>query len=275
MKPPGEQEQMSREERMELTERRMGKIKNKIMVFSGKGGVGKSTVAVNLAAALALKGSKVGILDADIHGPNVPKMLGIEDAKPDSSCSGIHPVEVKAGGTAMKVISLAFFIDKDSPVIWRGPMKMGIIQQFLSEVEWGDLDYLIIDLPPGTGDEALTIAQSVPDVTGSIVVTTPQDVALLDSRKAVVFSQKLNIKVLGIVENMSGLNCPHCGKEIDLFKKGGGEKAAHELYVPFLGAIPLDPQIVSGGDRGLPFISDLPDSDVAKAFNKIVEELLK
>jgi len=154
-------------------------------------------------------------------------------------------------------------------------MKAGIIQQFLSEVEWGELDYLVIDLPPGTGDEVLTIAQSTPDVTGSVVVTTPQDVALLDSRKAVIFSQKLNIKVLGIVENMSGFTCPNCGEEIELFKKGGGEKAAQELSVPFLGRIPLDPEVILGGDAGKPFVSDQPDSDAAKSFNRIVDELLK
>ena len=265
----------SPEEAKKAIAQRMSRIKNKVMVFSGKGGVGKTTVAVNLAAALSSRGYKVGVLDADLHGPNVPKMLGLEDNKPDSSCAGFMPVAADTGSGLIKVMSLAFFIDKDSPVIWRGPMKMGAIQQFLSDVEWGDLDYLIIDLPPGTGDEALSIAQLIPDVSGAIIVTTPQDVALLDSRKAVLFSQKLNIKVLGIVENMSGFICPHCKKEIELFKKGGGEKAAEELFVPFLGRIPVDPEIVSGGDEGRPFASGQQDKEAYKAFQDIVDALLK
>ncbi len=262
-------------EQRELIEKRLGRIKNKIMVMGGKGGVGKTTVAVNLAFALQMRGFNTGLLDADIHGPNVPKMLGMEDSRLDATSAGILPARVPAGvGRALEVMSLAFFLEKDSPVIWRGPLKMAALQQFLSDVEWGDLDYLIVDLPPGTGDEPLSIAQLIPDITGSIIVTTPQDVALMDSRRSVNFSKKLNIPVKGIIENMSGFKCPYCAKEINLFKIGGGEKAAKELEVPFLGRIPVDPLIVEDSDDGMPFILKHHDSEAGKAFNKIVEEVI-
>ncbi|RLI91182.1 MAG: ATP-binding protein [Candidatus Altiarchaeales archaeon] len=266
--------ELTLEERKELIKKRIGKIENKIMVMSGKGGVGKTTVAVNLAFALQMKGFNTGILDADIHGPNVPKMLKIENFKPNTTPEGILPAKIPIGrGRALEVISLAFFLEEDSPVIWRGPLKMGALQQFLSDVVWGNLDYLIADLPPGTGDEPLSIAQLIPDITGSIIVTTPQDVALMDSRRAVNFSKRLNVPVMGVIENMSGFRCPYCGKEINLFKMGGGERAAKELGVPFLGRIPIDPVIVKDSDNGRPFILNHHDSEAGKAFNGIVDRI--
>ncbi|MCD6127505.1 MAG: Mrp/NBP35 family ATP-binding protein [Methanomicrobia archaeon] len=249
----------------------MSEIKHKIMVMSGKGGVGKSTVAVNLALTLSMEGYKVGILDADIHGPNIPKMLGIEDKKPDVIDSKIIPVSV----LNLKVMSMAFLLpDTDSPVIWRGPLKMKAISQFTNDVAWEDLDYMIIDLPPGTGDEPLSIAQLLKS-DGAIIVTTPQDVALLDSRKAVNFAKQLNVPVVGIIENMSGLICPHCGKEIDLFKKGGGEKASKELKVPFLGRIPIEMKIVESSDSGIPFILNNGNSKAKEAFKNIILKVEK
>ena len=251
--------------------RTLARIKNRILVFSGKGGVGKSTVAANLALALSLRGKAVGALDVDIHGPNLAKMLGVEDKKMDISAEGITPVQVNEN---LKLVSMSFLIqDPDMPVIWRGPMKMKVIQQFLGDVDWGDLDWLIIDSPPGTGDEPLSVAQLIP-ATGAVIVTTPQEVSVLDSRKAVVFAMKLNLKVLGIIENMSGLTCPHCGRRIDLFKVGGGELAAADLGVPFLGRIPIDPQIVVSGDEGKPFADTRKDSEASRAFEEIVEKIL-
>jgi ATPases involved in chromosome partitioning len=214
--------------------------------------VGKSTVSVNLAYALSTHGYRVGLLDLDIHGPNIPKMLGIEQHTLTTMGSLIEPVRIS--GT-LSAISMALLLpQKDTPVIWRGPMKLAVIQQFLDEVNWGPLDFLVVDLPPGTGDEALAIAQLAPNVRGAVVVTTPQDVATLDSRKAVRFIEKMEIPVLGIIENMSGMTCPHCGGEIDLFGSGGGKKAAEEMNVPFLGSIPLDPEMRKAGDEGRPFL---------------------
>lgn len=250
-----------------LLEKNMEGVRSKFLVLSGKGGVGKSTVTVNLAATLSMEGADVGILDADIHGPNIPKMLGVESVRPFISSEGFLPVTAIQ---EIKVMSIGFLLrSKDDAVIWRGPLKHGLLKQFLGEVLWGDLDYLIFDLPPGTGDEALSIAHLLTHVDGAIVVTTPQDVSLLDSRKSITFCQKLNIPIIGVVENMSGMACPHCQKEINLFKKGGGEKAAIEMGVPFLGRIPLDPEMVESTDNGKPFVVLNPQSQVAEAFRNI------
>ncbi len=250
----------------------LSQMKNRLLVFSGKGGVGKSTVAANLALALAQKAMKVGLLDIDIHGPNLAKMLGVEDKTLDISSGTIRPVEVNEN---LKLVSMSFLLeDPNLPVIWRGPMKMKVIQQFLGDVKWGELDWLVIDSPPGTGDEPLSVAQLIP-ATGAVVVTTPQEVSLMDSRKAVAFARKLNLNILGIIENMSGMVCPHCGKRIDLFKEGGGLRAALELGVPFLGKIPLDPQIVSLGDEGKAFIDAQPQSEASQAFMRIVDNIIK
>ena len=248
-------------------------IRCKVMVMSGKGGVGKSTVATNLAASLALRGHQVGILDADLHGPDVPRMLGIEGRHLISKGDGVEPVEVFAGFKAVSMALLAQ--DPDKAIVWRGPLKHSAIRQFLGDMNWGDLDFLFIDLPPGTGDEALSVSKLIKGVNGAVIVTTPQDVALLDSRKAVSFSKQLEIPVLGIVENMSGMVCPHCGDRIDLFKFGGGEKAAKELGVPFLGRIPIDPQVVLSCDSGEPFVAKAVESLAKTAFTQVVENLLE
>ncbi len=264
-------EEQRREEELKVS-KTLTRIKNRLLIFSGKGGVGKSTVAANLALAFSQRKLKVGLMDIDIHGPNLAKFLGVEDKRLDISPEGIKPVEIN---DHLKLISMAFLLqDPNLPVIWRGPMKMKAIQQFLGDVNWGDLDWLVIDSPPGTGDEPLSVAQLIP-ATGAIVVTTPQEVSLLDSRKAVSFAWKLNLKVFGIIENMSGMVCPHCGREIELFKVGGGQRAALELGVPFLGRIPIDPQIVTLGDEGRPFVTEQPDSEASQAFMKIVEKIIK
>jgi len=248
-------------------------IRCKIMVMSGKGGVGKSTVATNLAASLALRGYQVGILDADLHGPDVPRMLGIEGRRLISKGDGVEPVEVFPG---FKAVSMALLAQEpDKAIVWRGPLKHSAIRQFLRDVNWGDLDFLFIDLPPGTGDEPLSVSKLIQEVDGAIIVTTPQDVALLDSRKAVSFSKQINIPVLGIVENMSGMACPHCGESIDLFKIGGGEKSAEELGVPFLGRIPIDPRVVISCDSGEPFVSEPDESQVKTAFTQVIHNLLE
>jgi len=257
--------------------KKLSTIKHKIVVMSGKGGVGKTTVAVNLAFALAHQTRKsVGILDADVHGPNVPKMLGLEGMRPEVDDKQIVPIYMPLGDDyGIKVMSMAFLIEPDTPVIWRGPLVSGAIEQFVRDVIWGELEYLIIDMPPGTGDEALTIAQKIPGIDGSIIVTTPQEVALLDSRKAVNFSKQLNLPVIGIIENMSGLICPHCGKKISLFKEGGGMKAAEELAVPFLGKVPIEPKLVEDGDAGVPFLKEAGESESAKAFMEIVDNVIE
>ena len=242
---------------------KMKKIKHKLMVLSGKGGVGKTTVAVNLAATLALKGYKVGLLDADIHGPNVPKMLGVQDVKlMVNEENMIIPVEPIPN---LKVISLQMALPQDDvPVIWRGPLKHKAIQQLLDEVAWGDLDFFIVDMPPGTGDEALSVSQLIPDMDGVLIVLTPQEVALLDATKAINFARQLNKRVVGIIENMAG----------EIFGRGGGEKAAKKYNVPFLGSIPMDANIVKCGDEGKPFVIEFSESEAAKAFEKLVENLL-
>jgi Mrp family chromosome partitioning ATPase len=257
----------------ELIVKRLSKIKYKIMVMSGKGGVGKSTVSVNLAVGLNALGYTVGILDADIHGPNVPKMLGITHKGAMSNEDGIVPFEAMEG---LKVMSVGFLIQNDDDaLIWRAAIKHSMIQQFIADVSWGDLDFLIIDLPPGTGDEPLSVAHIIGSVDGSVIVTTPQDVALLDSRKSVTFSRKLNVPIYGIVENMSGFVCPHCGESIDLFKTGGGEKAAKELEVDFLGRVPIDPEVVQNGDSGKPYVLEHPDSPSSEALKNIALQIAK
>jgi Mrp family chromosome partitioning ATPase len=254
-------------------EQKLFRIRHKVMVMSGKGGVGKSTVATNLAAALALSGHKTGIIDADLHGPDVPRMLGIEYKQIKGRSGEIEPIEVFEG---LKALSMALFEhNPDTPIIWRGPLKHAAIKQFLTDVNWGDLDFLIIDLPPGTGDEPLSIANLIKNVDGSIIVTTPQGVAVLDARKAVGFSRVLKIPVLGIVENMSGLICPSCGEIIDLFKVGGGQKAARELGIPFLGCIPIDPLVVELCDAGRPIVIGSADSDARKAFMDLTRKVLE
>ena len=250
----------------------MSKIEHKILVLSNKGGVGKSSIAVNLACSLSEKGYKVGILDADLHGPSVAKMLSFEGKRLQGSPEGILPMSVSSNLVA---ISMASLIEtSDAPLIWRGPLKMMALKQFLGEVQWGNLDYLVIDSPPGTGDEPLSICQLIPELEGGIIVTTPQGVALLDSRKCVNFLKNLKIPILGVIENMSGLKCPHCGKNIDLFKSGGGEKAAQEFNLPFLGKIPIDLNIVNSADEGKPYIFQYKDSETAQIFNKVVELII-
>lgn len=262
------QEEKERHAQMEI-DARMRHVRRTFMVLSGKGGVGKSSVAVNLAATLADRGFEVGILDADIHGPNIPKMFGVEQCKPEGDEHGIVPVKV---ADKLRVMSLAFFLQQDSDaVIWRGPMKHGLLKQFLGEVNWGTLDYLIIDLPPGTGDEALSTAHLIKKVHAAVIVTTPQDVALLDSRKSITFCRELRIPLIGVVENMSGMLCPHCNREIELFKTGGGERIAAEMQVPFLGRIPLDPAMVISTDSGKPFVLNHRDSAAARAFNTVAD----
>jgi len=256
----------------EQLKQNMSKIKHKILVLSNKGGVGKSSIAINLAWSLSVKGFKVGILDADLHGPSVAKMLGFEGERLQGSPEGIIPMSVSPNLVAVSMASL--IETSDAPLIWRGPLKMMALKQFLGEVEWGALDYLIIDSPPGTGDEPLSICQLIPELEGGIIVTTPQEVALLDSRKCVNFLKNLNIPILGIIENMSGLKCPHCGKNIDLFKSGGGEKAAEEFNLPFLGKIPIDLNMVNSADEGKPYISQYKNSETAQVFNKIVKLIL-
>jgi Mrp family chromosome partitioning ATPase len=252
-----------------LIDLRMSQIKHKFMVLSGKGGVGKSSVAVNMAATLSGQGHAVGLLDADIHGPNIPKMLGVESVKPLEADDGILPITTP---DKIRVMSIAFFLrEHDNAVIWRGPLKHSLLRQFLGDVVWGPLDYLIIDLPPGTGDEALSIVHLLKRVSGALIITTPQDVALLDARKSITFCREIQIPIIGVVENMSGMTCPHCQSRIELFKTGGGERIAQQMKVPFIGRIPLDPAMVVCTDEGRPFVLSHPDSEARKAFVSLVD----
>ncbi len=251
---------------------KMKKVKYKIAVMSGKGGVGKTTVSANLAFSLAMKNYTVGLLDADIYGPDIPIALGIKEKFPMVVNGSVIPFKSHLGVRAM---SIQFLLEEeDTPVVWRGPLVTKAIQQFLSDVAWGELDYLIIDLPPGTGDEALTVMQSIPNLTGVVIVVTPQKIAIHDAKKAVKMARLVGVPVLGIIENMRGFRCPHCGKITYIFGKGGGEEAARELNVPFLGALPLDPRIVNLTDEGKPFITNT-EEDISKKFMQIVDNLLK
>ena len=249
------------------------KVAHTILVMSGKGGVGKTTVAVNLAFGLAQEGFHVGILDADMHGPNAALMAGVEGTPAGAENGRILPVYASP---MVQVLSISAFLpDKDTPVIWRGPRKAGAIQQFLSEGDWSHADVLVVDCPPGTGDEPLSVAQLMPTTDGVVVVTTPQDVALLDSRKSINFVRELKLECLGVVENMSGFICPHCGEHVDLFKQGGGEKAASQMGVPFLGRVPLTVDVVLSGDSGKPIVESHPNDPAAKALMEITKKLAR
>ena len=244
-------------------------VKHTIMVMSGKGGVGKSTVAVNMAVTLAQQGLRVGVIDADINGPDDPKMLGVDKEKVYADESGISPVNTKYG---VKVISMGFLLPtEETAVVWRGALRHKAIQQFIEDVVWKDMDYVILDLPPGTGDEALSISQIVPEVEGVVIVITPQDVALLDARKAINFADQMKIKVLGVIENMSGFVCPHCGEISYIFKTGGGEKAAKDHNVPFLGRIPLSQDVVETADEGVPIVTR--NEKMKEIFSEIVSKI--
>ena len=249
----------------------MAQIKNKIIVMSNKGGVGKSTTSVNLAYSLSRKGYNVGLLDADLHGPSTVKMLNLEKSQLSMENNMIVPVRAAEN---LSVISMSMVLeDKDAPVIWRGPLKITAIKQFLGEVKWGALDYLIIDSPPGTGDEPLTVMQLIPEMTGAVIVTTPQLVSLIDVKKGINFLKQLNIPIYGVLENMSYLICPHCGKSINVFGPSHSEEVAKEMEIDFLGKIPLEPKVSEQSDNGTPFITDI-DTPSSKAFMEIVEKII-
>jgi ATP-binding protein involved in chromosome partitioning len=270
MRKPVDEETRERET-LQL-QQRMAEIKHKLLVLSGKGGVGKSTVAVNLAVALAKAGRQVGLLDVDIHGPSVPKLTGLEGQTPHSDGMALLPVRVADN---LAVMSIGFLLtNKADAVIWRGPLKYNVIREFLKDVAWGTLDYLVIDCPPGTGDEPLSVAQLAGPNAEAIIVTTPQELSVSDVRRCVTFCRQVNLPVFGILENMSGFTCPQCGARVDLFKVGGGETLARETNVAFLGRIPLDPEIVVSGDSGVPFAGgDVAGPSVA-ALRAVVERLL-
>ncbi len=258
--------------RRQMLGRRMCQIGCKLLVLSGKGGVGKSTVAANLAVALAKAGKRVGLLDIDVHGPSIPRMMGVETSQVQGTEEEILPVKVSDN---LAVMSLGFLLPTlREPVIWRGPRKHGLIRQFLQDVAWGELDCLVVDAPPGTGDEPMSIAQLVGASAGAIIVTTPQEVAIADVRRCVAFCNEVSLPVVGILENMSGLVCPKCGERIDLFKKGGGWALAKEEKVPFLGQIPIDPEVVTAGDAGRPLVGNDPQSPAGTAFSDVVDSIL-
>jgi ATP-binding protein involved in chromosome partitioning len=246
-------------------------VERVIAVASGKGGVGKSTVAANLALALARPGRRVGLLDADIYGPSQQLMMGADEGPAGDASGKIHPVDAPGG---VKVMSFGYIVDADQPVIWRGPMLQKALEQFVGDVLWGELDYLVVDLPPGTGDVALTLCQNVP-LEGAVIVTTPQDVALIDARKSLHMFRKLEVPVLGIIENMSHYTCPECGHVEPVFGSGGGRRTAEALGVPFLGEIPIDPAVAAGGDTGKPVVLERPQSPVGRAFTALAEAILE
>jgi len=259
------------EERRRLASR-LCRIKHKIVVLSGKGGVGKSTVAVNLAMALHLAGNKVGLLDVDIHGPSIPTMLGMESCKVMEADGELVPADLDG----LKVISLGFFLkEQDEAVIWRGPMKTGVITQFIRDVAWGDLDYLIVDSPPGTGDEPLSVCQTLEGADGAIIVTTPQKVAAVDVRKSISFCRQINLPILGVIENMNGFVCPRCGVTTAVFQSGGGKLMADDMGVRFLGSVPIDPQIAEAGDSGVAFLQRYASSSTAHLFTELLNPIMQ
>ena len=256
-----------------LVNKRMNEIKHKLIIGSNKGGVGKSTVTTNLAIALQESGYSVGLADADLHGPNIPKLLQAENVRLKSTDVGIDPYETSNG---LKVASLGFLIeDPNMHIAWRDAVKYDFIIELLGNINWGPLDYLLFDLPPGTGNEQITIIDFIGEVDGAVVVTTPQDLAILDARKMISFSRDSNVPIVGVIENMSTMSCPHCEKDIDVFKKGGGKNLAEELVLPYLGSIPLDGEIVANSDNGHPVVLSRPDSVAAKAFMKLAENCHK
>lgn len=252
---------------------RLERIGHAFVVLSGKGGVGKSTVSVNLALSLAMKGFKTGLLDVDIHGPSIPTLLGIKGRYPVVKDNEIEPIECYGN---LKVMSMGFLLGgTDTPVIWRGPMKANVIKEFLKGVAWGELDFLVVDSPPGTGDEPLSIAQYLKGKASAVIVTTPQNVATIDVEKCIIFCREVNLPVAGIVENMSGFVCPHCGKKTEIFSSGGGMELSSRFHVPYLGGIPIDPKIVMSGDEGKPFLQLYPETETARTFNMIIESIIK
>jgi Mrp family chromosome partitioning ATPase len=260
-----------RQEQERRLQERMAGIEHTVVVLSGKGGVGKSTVAANLAVALSMKGRKVGLLDSDFHGPSIPRILRLQEAHAVSDGRSIQPV---ACGENLKVMSIAFLLQEpDEAVIWRGPLKMNVLRQFVSDVDWGGLDFLVVDLPPGTGDEPLSVCQVMPALTGAIVVTTPQELSLSDVRKCISFCRRLELPVIGVIENMSGFICPNCGHRTDIFSSGGGEAMARQMSVPFLGRIPLDPALMRACEEGEPFARHLAHTDAGKTFLRIVDRV--
>ncbi len=256
----------------EKLKKALSKIKHKIVILSGKGGVGKSSIATNIAVGLSLKGKKVGLMDVDVHGPSIPRLLKLEGARPEVGANGMYPIPWSKN---LSVISLGFLLpSKEDSVIWRGPLKMGMIRQFISDVVWGPLDYLVVDCPPGTGDEPLSVMQLLGKDARAVIVTTPQDVAVDDVRRSINFCRHTGNPVIGVIENMSGFVCPHCNKQVDIFKSGGGEALAKETNVPFLGKVPLDPKLVESGDSGEVFIKYHQDSPAAKVLLEILEPIL-
>lgn len=253
--------------------RSLGKIKNKILVMSGKGGVGKSTVAVNLALGLANRGYKVGLMDVDLHGPDICRMLNLTDPlKPPKNKDDLVPT--LKYNDKLKVVSLEYMMkDRDEAIIWRGPLKIQAIRQFVADMDWGELDYLVVDAPPGTGDEPLSVAQTIKGVQ-ALVVTTPQAVALADVRKSINFCKNVKMPILGVVENMSGYICPHCDQKVDIFSSGGGEKVARDFDLPFLGRVPMDQRVVIAGDTGKPYLSSEVDTPATKAFSGVVDGVI-
>lgn len=261
-----------KETREELIRCKLMRIKNKLIVMSGKGGVGKSSVAVYLSLALAQKGYRVGLMDIDLHGPSIPKMLGLRGVLNITSDNQILPHEYRSN---LKVVSIESMMeDTDSAVIWRGPLKHGVIQQFLADCRWDELDFLVVDCPPGTGDEQLSITKLIPEGK-AVIVTTPQEVALADVRKSINFCRKVNIEIAGLVENMSGLYCPHCEGFIPIFRTGGGQRTAEQMGIPYLGALPFDPQVVEGGDKGRPVLEDDKETPFKTAVVKFTESVLE